>query len=228
MKHPTLPSRTELWQRHASMYLEVFHEALKRLAFTKFNVEEEDAISEQLCSLLRKICFEKSKKSKIPISTPNWEQPIPPVCVAELQGGKTRKRPDFTCKLCNPFAAQASDHEIHLHIECKKLGFPTSPSWIYNENYVTKGIMRFDSNEQMYGKNASSGIMIGYMFSMRPKEIMDEVNTYQNKHVPNHPTLHFNFAKRPVSKTDQDIVRTVTKPEKFRIVHLWVRLGCSD
>ncbi len=162
-----------LWKRHILLYSEIFSEALHQMSGYTSISGDEDAVSEILCSTLHRVCFNLGKDRNQELQTPYWETPIQPVTSDELKGGKKRKRPDFTCKCINPWAGSHERYEISLHVECKLLGYPTSATWILNENYLKNGIKRFDSKTHEYGKRADSGMMIGYIISMTP----DKANT---------------------------------------------------
>ena len=185
---------------------------------------DEDAISEILCSILNRVCFKLGKSRNQELQTPYWETPIQPVAGDELKGGKIKKRPDFTCKCINPWAASPEKYEISLHIECKLLGNPTSATWILNKNYVKNGIKRFDSKIHEYGKRADSGMMIGYIIGMTPEEIESEVNDYQKKHASEYTDIKFLFDTTTLFKTRQDIKRKNVMPARFELIHLWVDL----
>lgn len=225
MARRALPLFSDLWKQHERLYLEVFSIALTLLAEKKSSLtDDEDEISEQLCPILRNVCFEEGKKRNCEIRTPEWEKPIQPVSDSELKRGNIGKRPDFTCTCHNPFASRAEEHEIALHIECKLLGKPTSRTWILTRNYVNNGIKRFDNRTHKYGRRACSGMMIGYIISMDPKQIANEVNEWQQKHMPQNPALSFQFVNPPVFKEQQNLSRKNVKPEKFHLIHLWVDL----
>jgi len=224
MARHAVPSLSGLWQRHETIYTGIFTLALQRLSDDQCDKSNEDMISERLCPILNTVCFEESKKNNWEIRTPDWEKPIQPLTDGELKGGKVRKRPDFTCKITNPFALYPNEHEIPLHVECKRLGVPTSTTWILNENYVIHGIKRFDSRKHEYGKRATSGMMVGYIISMSPEVILDEVNTYQKKHCSYNPAIEFKFVKNNVWQYRQKLNRKNLKPEIFKLVHLWVDL----
>lgn len=219
----SLPSFALIWRKHETLYLAVFSQALVRLAEKKHPMDKEDMISEQLCLILNVVCFEESQKRNYEIRTPDWEKPIPPVVDNELKGGKG-KRPDFTCKCYNPFASCSEEYEIALHVECKLLGNPSSNTWILNKNYTTEGIKRFDDKSHEYGKRAPSGLMIGYIISMEPKQIVYEVNNFQQKQFPNNKKLSFQFNNPPVFREKQNLKRKNVNPEVFHLIHLWVDL----
>jgi len=223
MARYNVPSFSSLWQKHETLYMGIFTMALQRLSGEQCDMTNEDTISEHLCIVLNAICFEESRNNNCEIRTPDWEKSVQPVNDSELKGGKAGK-PDFTCKCTNPFAASADEHEISFHIECKRLGLPTSARWILNKNYVTNGIKRFDSRLHEYGKRAFSGMMIGYIISMSPEKILDEVNIYQKKHCSYNPAIEFDYVKGNVQQYRQILNRKNLKPKLFKLVHLWVDL----
>ncbi len=213
-----------LWNRHVSIYTQIFSEALIELSNSDSISGGENNISESLCPILSRYCYRHGKSKNQEIQTPYWETPIQPVSEVELRHNATTKKPDFTCKLINPWAESYDKYEISLHIECKLLGKPTSATWILNENYVTNGIKRFDSKTHEYGKRACSGIMIGYIISMTPEEIETGVNIYQKRHIPKNSNIKFTFDTKPLFKTNQNIKRKNVVPHHFELYHLWVDL----
>lgn len=214
---------SKLWKRHEVLYVEVFSIALTLLVEKDCPLDDEDKISERLCPHLKKVCFEKSNRNRY-IPTPQWEGVIQPVNDDELRGGKSKKRPDFTCLFHNSFTSNQEEFEIALHIECKRLGMPTSKTWVLNKNYVTEGIKRFDSSSHEYGKRASSGLMIGYVINMELEQIVSEVNKFQKKELPHNPTLLFQFNSLPVFKETQMLKRKNVNPKSFQLIHLWADL----
>ena len=78
-----------------------------------------------------------------------------------------------------------------------------------------------------YGKRADSGMMIGYIISMRPEEIESEVNVYQKKHASEYTQIRFLFNTMTLFKTRQDIKRKNVMPSQFELFHLWVDLRNS-
>ena len=224
MARRTLPSFIFLWNRHVKLYLEVFSIALKEMVEENSASGDEDAISETLGLILRRACFNIYRSGNREVRTPIWETPIQPVSGDELKGGKIRKRPDFTCNCFNPWADSPEEQEISFHVECKRLGNPTSSSWILNRNYVKDGIKRFDCKTHEYGKRALSGMMIGYIVSMTPKEIEAEVNTYQKKYVPGYADISFISDSTMLFQAHQEIERKSVYPIQFELIHLWVDL----
>lgn len=224
MARRELPAFSILWNKHKQLYMEVFSKALRELSERDFVCGDEDAISETLSLILNEICFLIRKSRDQEVQTPYWEAPIQPVSEQELKGGKVRNRPDFTCKCSNPWANSLEEYEIPLHVECKRLGKPTSASWNLNKNYVENGIKRFDCCTHEYGKRASSGMMIGYIIGMTPVELEKEVNRYQRKLLPYCPDIGFTFDIKTLFQTHQQIQRRNIEPVQFELIHLWVDL----
>lgn len=225
MTRHSLSSFAVLWQRHERLYFEVFSTALQELTTKAIPLNDEDTISETLCVILNHVCFDLGQSGNIEVRTPVWEGPIQPVVAGELKGGKSRKRPDFTCKCSNRFAPSAEEHEIPLHVECKRLGDSSSSSWNLNENYVNNGIQRFDSITHEYGKRAPSGLMIGYVVGMTPENILTEVNGYQKKSLPANPAIEFEFGVGNLFESRQSLTRVNVLPEQFLLIHLWADLN---
>ncbi|MDQ1350313.1 MAG: hypothetical protein QG657_614 [Acidobacteriota bacterium] len=222
MSQRPLPSFKTLWKRHESLYMDVFSMALRELSERDLLSGDENTISRTLRLILNNVCFKNFRNHEVQI--PNREIPIPPKTDNELSSSDTEKRPDFTCNFLNLQAVSPEDYEISLHVECKKLGNPTSGSWNLNKNYVENGIQRFDSSLHEYGKRAPSGMMIGYIINSTPEEIETEVNRFQEKHLPGWPGIHFNFRVLTLFQTRQEITRRNVKPEQFQLIHMWVDL----
>jgi hypothetical protein len=224
MPQRSLPSFEILWERHERLYREIFSNALQELSKRESLSGDENTISAALSVILNKVCMDISRLNNHDVQTPIWEAPIAPKSESELKGVRSWKRPDFTCKCLNPGAQSPEEYEISLHVECKRLGNPTSVSWNLNENYVINGIKRFDCSTHEYGKRAPSGMMIGYIVSMSPAEIETEVNGYQTKHLPHNARLTFKSNVKPLFQTHQKIQRRHVEPVRFQLIHLWIDL----
>jgi len=213
---------TKIWQRHVELYTEIFIISLNRLCIENCidDQEYEDKINYYLWEILREVCLESSSKNNQEIPPPTYQQPIPDSKRVAIYGSRTLKKPDFTCDKNN----NIEPRWVSLHIECKKLGKPRKLSWKFNERYILDGILRFDSKEHQYGADSFSGIMIGYIVSMLPEDILKEVNMILNKSSIGCTKLKFNFKSNPVFKTNQKINRQNVKPKNFELIHLWANL----
>ena len=215
----------KIWQRHVELYSEVFIYSLKDLCKANClkNDKNEDEISVYLWDILKKKCKKMSLVRGQEIPAPQIQTPIQDVNRAINKGVNSLNKPDFTC-----FRFNAPEGEnVGLHVECKKLGKPSSIRWKYNKQYVTDGIKRFDSEKHQYGMNVVSGMIIGYIVSMLPEDILKEVNESQRNFLKGYPALKFNFLLRPVFSEQQKIVRKHIIPKNFQLLHLWVDLRRS-
>jgi len=227
MNRRSLPDFPALWKRHEELYLKLFSKALGELAQKDSGAStlDENLISDQLAIILNRICFEVNKTTKQEISKPLRELPIQPVEPKDLSSFRQRKKPDFTCDLINTFADSPEDNQISFHVECKKLGSPTSMSWILNKNYITEGMSRFDQKSHEYGNRAPSGVMIGYLVNMTFETVLDEVNVRIRQLASKMPEIKFILpALGKTIKTRQDLTREFVSPKKFALFHLWVDL----
>lgn len=215
------PRGNQLWKKHVEMYVEVFRQALIALSKIKQAGKSEPAISCRLNKLVRRKCFESGKELVFPI----YEVPI----FADLSDDdsklKEAGRPDFTCRLKDKTATSCSNSELDFHIECKCLGRPKSSSWIFNENYVNHGIMRFDQDDKRYGENVPNGMMIGYILSMCTDDICKEVNEELKKTKRKYSSLCFQSSSGLLKETSQQLVREIVSPANFAILHLWIVLN---
>jgi hypothetical protein len=224
----TLSTFEALWEKHEELYMIVFAKALLKLSSQNTLSGDEDSISEKLCISLREVCFEFNKENiNMEIPIPKWETPLQPVSEIELKGGKKRKRPDFTCSCINTYAYNPDDYEIPFHVECKCLGRTTISGWNYNKNYVQNGIVRYDALTHEYGKRAPSGLMIGYIISMKWDLIQNDVNYYLANILSYMPELNtfINIEQDKIYQVDQELKRKVVSPPNFRLIHLWVDLS---
>ena len=70
----TIKSFLLLWVKHEKLYCSIFYEALQQLEINEDQRNNEDAISEVLCPVLREVCF----KDERDVRTPEWEAPNQP------------------------------------------------------------------------------------------------------------------------------------------------------
>lgn len=222
------PEPANLWKRHVECVLRVISGALKRLRkrynlpyreedvdrFLYFDTREEYA---KLPYDKRPNGFHLSPKSE---NTPSKESDI---------GEKwTLTKPDFKWRLCNNLATTPDELTMDFDIESKRLGKPTSPGWILNREYVEKGIARFILATHRYGNGVDSGLMIGYIQTMIPMDILKEVNQHiTGKDKNNIPLLSFreeDFEKNKIAQTSQFIINRCFPPPCFTLYHLWIDL----
>ncbi|HYT44579.1 MAG TPA: hypothetical protein VEP90_19770 [Methylomirabilota bacterium] len=133
--------------------------------------------------------------------------------------------PDLSWNIINH--ADNPEHcNRNFALECKRLGQPTSRSWILNEQYVKEGILRFLLDKEGYGKGCESGAMVGYVQNMAFDDILQEINTHINLRGVSVPLLTkptTDWQHQGVSCFDHALVRSFA-PSLFSLKHFWVDL----
>ncbi len=151
--------------------------------------------------------------------------------MASIDDTGAGKRPDFTSEIRDLAATAPTAAWLYYHVECKCLGQPSSATWIYNKNYVEKGIRRFLDPEHGYGERAFSGAMIGYVLSMSFEEILEDVNGHlgEPSELGAAPPIYFPGSCRDgIARTSQVLDRARVDPRSFTLWHLWVDLRSRE
>ena len=210
----------DTWERHETCVLEVFRCALVGLEAEAGLPEREDELNRKLLFHARSENYRLVKDERGCHSNIYYECANQPVVEDEVRAGRESKRPDFTCGLVDAQAGQ----DLFFVLECKRLGRPSSSTWKLNENYTRHGVLRFVDGAWGYGAGVESGAMIGYMQTMTPDEIVEEVNEYAKEvDVPAIEKEDEDWATRGVTRLDQTLGCEVT-PSPFFLRHLWVDL----
>ena len=211
----------DTWGRHENLVLEVFQYALLRLKAESELPEKEDELNRKLLFHVRSENYRLIKGGRGCRSNIYYECANQPVVEDKDRAGRERKRPDFMCGLVD---AQA-ELDMFFALECKRLGRPSSPGWILNENYTKHGVLRFVDPDWGYGEGATSGAMMGYRQTMSADDTLKEVNGYAEKvNVPAIKRETDEWIDRGVTRLNQTLDRNVS-PSPFRLRHLWVDLS---
>jgi len=109
----------------------------------------------------------------------------------------------------------------YFDIECKRLGSPTSPTWVLNREYVQNGIMRFVSIDHAYGNGVPSGSMIGYVENMNLADVLAEVNTNTSSEGISGLTLTSTWLPDNVFRLGHKFNRSITV-SPFLLHHFWL------
>lgn len=130
------------------------------------------------------------------------------------------KIPDFAWRYLDPDVEDSRRSSRDYHVECKRLGATTPSGWDLNRNYVANGVNRFRDDEFRYGKDVATGAMVGYIESMTPDDVLDEVNAAARD-------LGFPEVDHVSTHSDRllehECLLTRRFPvSPFRISHLWV------
>ena len=151
-----------------------------------------------------------------------WNQPLEG---EELLDVARKKRSDFQWGYIDHSEPNPRKSAKHYYIECKRLGTPIRSDWVFNQNYVLYGVLRFVKPECKYGRGSSSGTMIGYIQSMEAKDILAEVNEEAvNRNIPAIKLSPKGWKKRGVSRLDHEFNRPEVVPKHFTLRHFWLDL----
>lgn len=210
----------DTWGRHENLVLEVFQCALLRLEAESELPEKEDELNRMLLFRVRSENYRLIKEGRGCYSNIYYECSNQPVVEDKERAGREWKRPDFMCGLVDAGA----EADLFFVLECKRLGRPSSPGWILNENYTYHGVLRFVDPDWGYGEGAASGAMIGYLQTMSPDEILKEVNGYAERvNVPTIDRTEGHWIDRGVTRLNQPLDRKMS-PSPFTLRHLWLDL----
>lgn len=213
-----------VWEEFEQRALEVFEQGLCALAAANRLPLQEDFLSQELHRYCREANHRLRKMGRGVeyILTQVTNQPL---ADDEYRAKRLEKRPDLSCGYHDDSVPEDAFEEADFlyTVECKRLGTPSSASWVFNSNYVEHGITRFEHPDWGYAEGSASGLMVGFMQSMEPDDILAEVN----RHI-----LPFPAIRRPATGWHVKGL-TVLAPHSFdrrihltpfRLNHLWIDL----
>lgn len=212
------------WSKFEQSVLEVFTEALSRLASEPSLPQGEEPMNLRLFWTCIKVHHEFMEAKKtlpffILFNTTNQPEPDDTV-----RSQRLLKRPDFSCALTNPQAVDFLKSQVMYSLECKRLG-TAAGSWIFTENYSEHGMLRFRHTAHSYAKGASSAAMIGYAQSMQEDDLIKEVNAHAAaRSVPSLSRAAAAWVTKGVTALDQHPLTREFDPTPIRLRHLWLDL----
>lgn len=167
---------------------------------------------------------------KLTESEPTFNLPLPaydgrnPPHLKDKQKAKREdSRPDIYWTLMD-HGANYPDWCRTFALEGKRLGEPTSRTWVLNKQYVTDGILRFFQEDKGYGKGCEVGAMVGYIQNKSFDEILDEVNSHITAYECSIPLLVLSdggWKDQGVSHLSHTFQRSYI-PLQFFLQHFWV------
>lgn len=145
--------------------------------------------------------------------------------IGEAKGvAREGKRPDFQWTICDDQAEDENASALTFVAECKRLRHP-APRWAFNENYVTRGAVRFVSADHLYGRDDLEGAMIGYIQALDVDAISAEVAEHlAQAGLPDLPRPAPVVNARDVYAADHTLHRVGGPKSPFRLHHIWVDL----
>jgi|GEM_PF-2703732 len=224
MPRPSLAAAMT-WDKFENAVLEVFTEALRRLAKFKRLPAAEEPLNLELYWLARQFHHEllRSQKASIPfaIIPDSTNQPEPD---DSARSKRLKKRPDFSCILNNPQEADFRKSQASYNLECKRLG-NAEGNWVLNENYSEHGMQRFVHESWLYAKGCPSATMIGYLQNMAPEDVLVEVNSNSaSRGLPSLSMAAASWAARGVTPLSKPTLSRPAGQTHIQLGHLWVDL----
>lgn len=203
----------DLWARHEKRCVEVLTTALERLDLPDPD-ESEDELNRRFyfCIAEAARAIEKRDEIDLPVVVP--EGLNPPLASDQERNEREFKRPDFYWA----YHDHDGDEPIrHFVVECKRITLPSS-SWIYTEQYVTAGVLRFIAVSHAYGKAAPAGAMVGYLQAVDEATAAAAINACLQQ--ASLPELHPVTEPPPLSERSHAVNRGF--PESpFLLRHFW-------
>jgi hypothetical protein len=213
-----------VWENFEQRVVEVFTQGLNALATATRLPLQEDFLSRELHKCCREANhrLRKSGRGIEYILAQVTNQPLPDDAYRAKRLGK---RPDFACGYHDDSLPDDAFEEADYRytVECKRLGSPSSASWVFNRNYVEHGIRRFEHPDWGYAEGSSSGMMVGFMQTMEPDAILADVNS----HIAPFPALSQSatgwLLKALTALNVHSFARRV-RPTPFTLNHFWIDL----
>jgi hypothetical protein len=154
---------------------------------------------------------------------PAYDARNPPHLMDEQKAKREDNRPDFYWTLMD-HEAKYQDWYRTFALECKRLGQKSDGGWVFNEHYVTDGILRFFLVDKGYGKGCETGAMVAYIQDMELEEILSEVNAHLSRNEPSIPllaVLSIGWQQQGVSCLHHTFSRSYN-PSLFFLQHFWI------
>ena len=213
-----------VWENFEQCVVELFAQALKALANKTELPLQEDFLSRELLTCCRKANHRLRKEGR-GVESFLFQLTNQPLADDAYRARRLEKRPDFTCGFHDDSLPEEEFEEAdYLYtIECKRLGAPRSPSWVFNRNYVEHGIKRFADPNWGYAKRCRSAMMVGFIQTMHPNDVLVEVNS----HVSPFPSIAMpseGWTLNGLSILRPHRIQRLIPPDEFTLNHLWVDL----
>lgn len=213
------------WSRFESAVQEVIIESLRRLASYRNLPNGEEPMNLWLHWIFVKThhAIANSPKGSLPfnVSFDGRSQPEP-----DDASGDSRllKRPDFSWLLFNQQAPDPLLSQLKYYTECKRLGAPEAGR-PFNDLYSGEGISRFTTNEHAYAKGCQTASMIGYIQTMDPDAILEEVNkSGKDRGIPSLARAANAWLTGQANRLKQAPLDRQFETTQVELAHFWIDL----
>jgi hypothetical protein len=222
MRQPKI-SQPMTWDRHVSLVLTVLVRALTILQSRVSNTESEISLNRELYFCLLEANEELHRYTGEAFNhQPTSEAKNPPDPDDEQRAKRENKIPDFFWGFIDHTSPDPRRGARNFYIECKRLLKPTRADWVFNENYIHHGVLRFVTEEHGYAKGEKEAAMVGYVQNMDFIDILAEVNkTATNASVPSLKGAIAGWNTDGTSRLEHELTRPF-QISPFRLQHFWV------
>ena len=209
-----------LWQRHEQRVLTVLRGALLRLQANGLQGRGELELNEDFLGCI----YEENERNRTLgrdyVDHPLVHDGLNPITPSAGNASSGRKRPDLQWQILDHGAPNPRYSVRSFAIECKRLGNPPPKGRNLNGRYVVEGVHRFRDPDFQYGRDVSTGAMVGYIQSSTPRQTVSSVDAaLQRRGFPVLTPL--NSSNALLLEMDHSFKRTF-KASPFRLVHLWI------
>lgn len=165
------------WERHVNLVLRVLVRALTILQSRVSNTESEISLNRELYFCLLEANQELHRYNGEAFNhQPTSEARNPPDPDDEQRAKRENKIPDFFWGFIDHTSPDPRKGARNFYIECKRLGKPMRSNWVFKENYIHHGVLRFITKEHGYAQGEKAAAMVGYVQNMDLADILAEVN----------------------------------------------------
>jgi len=221
MSQPRL-SELPLWERHEARVVGILKGALELLR-TRWPTGGEPELNRELF-----LCILEVNRRNHDAGgdhwfdyAPSYEARNPPTPDTE-DSASEKKIPDLYWGYLDHQEMDPRRSSRNFVIECKRLGAPSAAGWVFNVHYMDDGARRFVHPDWRYGKGVASSAMVGYIESMDPDTILDEVNLAGATHGLS-PIARVGAPTPPLHELAHAVDRTF-EVTPFRLLHLWIEV----
>jgi hypothetical protein len=221
-------TQPDYWTNHEQRILGVVSLALTMLIADPDLPENEDKLN-------RKLFFYIHRANRSLVDSQGhldwplvYEARNQPDADDEVRAGREDKRPDFIWGIYDHQELDPDKSAKYYTLECKRLGAPPigNAGYKLNVNYISNGVLRFVLAEWAYAKSCRSGLMIGYVQSMKIGDVLSEVNQSAKGYaLPEIKSATRSWNRKGVNRLNHQLERADVLPTPFDLRHLWADLS---
>ncbi len=215
-------AKLNLRARREALYLTILDEALV-LFEDRASASDEFGLNRELYQCIIEVMLERGARGVPTLDIPPvYDGPNAPL--DEQPTSYERKRPDLRWEVIDHDARDLQRAVVPFVIECKRLGRPVGKR-VLTELYATTGIHRFVHEDWSYGRNAGSGVMIGYVQNGDFSQLFAEVNAEVGRlGLPD--LCNIDLPRLRLQRSEHTLERGFAL-SPYKLLHMWVDIAGS-